>query len=884
MTPGDARPAQRKLPASVERRIAVTRGILWFERVWDAAWPASGIVLALIALSLFDVWSSLPALVHTAVLVLAAGASAVALVRTARSVRPPTRAEAIRRLEAASALDDRPLETVNDTLSEGGEDPATRALWLGAQRQAAAALDRLRTAAPRSQLGARDPQALRFAALLLVAVGLALAGPDRWDRIAEGLTPTLGHAPAHPLALDAWIDPPPYAGLPPIFLARGAIPPSDDNIPAVPEDAKLTMRLHGAFSRGKIELKAVGHARQKTESIKLVREKSGALAATVPLTMTSEVILRAGGRELGRWPVNVIPDQPPQIAFDGEIKATSRAALRIPYKVSDDFGLKSIVLEIRLAGESGGEVLTLPLSVPSDKATAARPARMRAYKDLSAHPWAGAEVVMTLTATDAKGQDGVSAPLTIALPERHFSNPLARALVDARRRLALRADGAAFASGFLDAATGPAAPPIEMSAVFLSLRLAYQLLTYAPTAEKNATASDLMWNAALALENGRGTGAERDLQAAKDALAKALRENAPQDEIAQKLQALRDALNQYLDELSQQLAQAGALDPQAPLDPNLQTLTPQDFENMLKALENLARTGANEQAEQLLGALDDLLQNLQPPGTAQQQPSPQDQARQQAMNELGDIIGDQRKLMDDTHRGNEGEDAAPRPESPQRQQGRARNDPSSRQDQAANDAPPPPQPQQSQPGEQGKEGAQAGGEGANKNDRTESQTSQSEQGGGKSLAERQEELRQRLGNTMESLGEGTGELPSALGRAERAMKDAQKALRDGNQPGAVENQKEALEALRDGAQSIAKAMDDAQRQAGGSSGRTGRGRMDPFGRPVAGAPDVNSAIDMPDKGEVQRAREILNEIRRRAAERGRPQSELDYLDRLLERF
>ena len=43
-------------------------------------------------------------------------------------------------------------------------------------------------------------------------------------------------------------------------------------------------------------------------------------------------------------------------------------------------------------------------------------------------------------------------------------------------------------------------------------------------------------------------------------------------------------------------------------------------------------------------------------------------------------------------------------------------------------------------------------------------------------------------------------------------------------------------------------------------------------------------MKVPDESDLQRAREILKELRKRAAERGRPQQELDYIDRLLKQF
>ena len=43
-------------------------------------------------------------------------------------------------------------------------------------------------------------------------------------------------------------------------------------------------------------------------------------------------------------------------------------------------------------------------------------------------------------------------------------------------------------------------------------------------------------------------------------------------------------------------------------------------------------------------------------------------------------------------------------------------------------------------------------------------------------------------------------------------------------------------------------------------------------------------MKLPDEIDAQRAREILNELRRRLGERFRPEMELEYLERLLRRF
>jgi Domain of unknown function (DUF4175) len=75
-------------------------------------------------------------------------------------------------------------------------------------------------------------------------------------------------------------------------------------------------------------------------------------------------------------------------------------------------------------------------------------------------------------------------------------------------------------------------------------------------------------------------------------------------------------------------------------------------------------------------------------------------------------------------------------------------------------------------------------------------------------------------------------------------------------------------------------------QQGGSSrvGQNGEQR-DPLGRPQRfQGPDAGNSVKVPDAIDMQRAREILEELRRRLAQPARPPMELDYFERLLRRF
>jgi hypothetical protein len=131
--------------------------------------------------------------------------------------------------------------------------------------------------------------------------------------------------------------------------------------------------------------------------------------------------------------------------------------------------------------------------------------------------------------------------------------------------------------------------------------------------------------------------------------------------------------------------------------------------------------------------------------------------------------------------------------------------------------------------------------------------------------------------------------PGQFGEAGKAMQQAEKALRDGDLEGAAEAEGRALDQLRQGARSMAEQMmKQRQQQMGqGQSGPTGpRGQPDPLGRApnMTDGSDPGTGVKVPDQIDVQRAREILEELRRRLGENTRPTFELEYLERLLKQF
>ena len=63
-------------------------------------------------------------------------------------------------------------------------------------------------------------------------------------------------------------------------------------------------------------------------------------------------------------------------------------------------------------------------------------------------------------------------------------------------------------------------------------------------------------------------------------------------------------------------------------------------------------------------------------------------------------------------------------------------------------------------------------------------------------------------------------------------------------------------------------------------------RTDPLGRPLDQATGsmAGGVVKIPDQSDLARAREILDELRRRAGEATRAQEELEYIERLLKQF
>jgi uncharacterized protein (TIGR02302 family) len=542
------------------------------------------------------------------------------------------------------------------------------------------------------------------------------------------------------------------------------------------------------------------------------------------LTQGKRLTVTQAGTTLGSWPIAIVADQPPTTAFARAPQATSRGALRIDYAAADDYGIESVKLVIRRLGGKPGERLEVPLELPG---LHLKQAKATSYHDLTPNPWAGLPVEMRLVAGDALGQTGQSAPVRLTLPERIFHNPVARAIIDQRKELVKDPAARESVAEILGDLRGEHAMYHEDAVVFLGLRLAQERLRLDKDAASTAEVEQLMWDTAVRIEDGNMSVAERELRRLQQQLLDALANNRPDAEIERLMAELQRAIDRYLQSLAQDLAKHPQQATQ-PIDPS-QIVTRRDLQRMLDRARELARAGDREQARQLLSQLQDMLENLR---AAQAMPQNGDEQAQQTMNGLRDLVRRQQQLLDRSFR-------------------------------AQQQAPTGPQGQMGQPGQS----PDALGDAANQ----------------------QDALRHALGDVMRRLGDQLGDIPNSLGRAERAMRNATQALQR-NLPGeAIGPQTEALDQLQQAARQFAQRMQQQMRPGNSPTGsaedQPTELRRDPLGRPLANNGSYDQGdVKIPDHNTLERARAILDELRRRASDPDRPEIERDYIDRLLKQF
>ena len=831
--PGRDRNGEER-PLRYGTRLLLARMSIVWERAWRGLWPAFSLVVLFLAFALFGVLPLLPGWLHGVVLAAFAGGLAFLSWNGIRRIAIPDAHAGRRRLERVNRLRHRPLETLQDSLAEGVGDSDSDALWQEHQRRVAQSTRDIKAGFPMPGVAARDPMAIRFAAALLAVVAISFAWPEAGKRLREAVTPVLssGAAVAKPV-LEVWITPPAYTGEAPIFPKPPATESAPDGTEAgaapaaappirVPVGSVLTARL--ANAAGKAEL-VLGVSRMPFE-----RVDTGNATIEAPIEASGRLAVEADGDVLGDWQIEAVPDRPPTIAFGKPPEATERKALMLVYKSEDDYGLDRVRAEMRRTYERGTvigkEVETLELALPRP---GAKTAQATSYHDLTPHRWAGMPVAIRLAARDGAGQTATSEDARVTLPERIFSHPVARKIIEQRKRLTTEPERReAIAEALRAIALNPGAYQ-ESIVTFLSLTAAHRRLAYEPGDGALDSVRGLLWDTALGIEDGELSIAERELRRAQQNLMEALARNAPDEELERLMDELQRAIDRFLSELAQQMQNRPDGQQALPFDPNQRLLESTDLQRVMDQIRDLMRSGARDAARQMLAALQNLLENLR--AGRMQQMSPQARAGSEALRQLRELIERQEALMNRSFR-----QAQPRSGSP------------------------------------------------------DSQASQQGAMTQREIREALRQLREALRRMGMQPGQGRQGAPGrAFDEADRNMGDSANAL-DRNAPGdSVGPQGRAIDALQRAGQGIVQQMmQQGNRGPGIGLNREFQPlqlRRDPLGRFMPNELGIDTRdVDIPDESAVERAQRILEELRHRAGQRHRPQPELDYIDRLLRRF
>lgn len=803
----DERAALRRL-ARLEQR---ARLILGFEILWPylaAALSVLGLMLTLVLIGIFDflppVWRGLS---------LAAGIGAAsALVIRGILILRLTREDALERIDADTARAHRPALSLADFSAAHLDDPLTFALWRAHRDTVTREAMRLAVSWPRPRIADRDLYALRFAVLLSCIAALIVTGPEGMRRIDTALIWSSAEEAAIQARLDGWIDPPAYTGLPPILFDF--------------KSQEQTRNLRAPIGSTLV-------LRRSDDAVALP-EASGALTAGASdtanekrFTLNGSATVSTQNRSIA---IDAIPDTPPVITIIGEAQRAQNGSVTLPFRIEDDYGIASGTT--RMSNPRRNDLPLIgrhePLIAAPNQALMPSGDRRgsdgRATFEASENPWAGATVDVVLTVQDDAGQSAESQIVTLRLPERRFTMPVAKSLIEERRRLAL--DPSTLPRVYESVDLLMTAPDLFSirTTDYLALREIRTALADAQAPDELRAVIDLMWNVALDIERGGSNDAEQALNAAQEALRQALENGAPDDEIRALTERLKEALNNYLRDYAEramrQMQQSGS-EPQN--NESGRAVRPEDLQSMLDRMQDMAQNGARDDAMRMLDALGDILKNLQ--ASRPRLGNPQQGQNQKSLDGLDKMLRDQRGLRDDTYRD-------------------GRNNP------------------------------EAGGE----------------------LGKRQDGLRGELDKLREGL-KGLGQKgQDALGQAGEAMGRAEEALRQGDIPGALREQNKALEGLRAGAQALAQQMqaENGEGQEPGGQEPGGRERsqgepsgqatgVDPLGRenganiPQDGTLNENGA----GKNAGDRARDVLNELRKRLGEDERTKDERDYYRRLI---
>ncbi|MDG1406941.1 MAG: DUF4175 domain-containing protein [Octadecabacter sp.] len=877
--------------------VLLTRLGLISERVTKCFWPFWTVLFFALAPLILGRQDFLPLEVVWGYGVVAILALLWTLYRGIRRLNWPSEAEAVARVDAR--LVGRPIAALNDVQAIGADDVGSQAIWDAHLVRMQEKTRDARAVEPDLRVSSNDPYGLRYIAVLFMVVALLFGSIWPVGSVAEAGTGTelLATGPVW----EGWIEPPAYTGKPTLYLADIIA-----NRVQVPQGSFITLRLYG--QEGDLAVNETVSGR--TDDLGAATDQQQGFEVTQAGRLEIE------GEGGATWQILLLEDEAPTVELTGPIEADAQGEMSQPFSAMDDYGVLAGVatIELNLEGVDRrhgltiepdlGTVIVIDLPIPfsGDRADFEE----FLIDDFSEHPWANLPVVLTLQVEDGLGQTGASDPENIILPGRRFFQPIARAVIEQRRDILWSKANAPRAAQVLRAVSNRPDELFPDETTYLRLRAIIRRLEAMETSGLSDEVQDelslALWELAVQLEEGSLADARARLERAQERLEEAMRNGASDEEIAELMQELREAMSDYMQQLANEMEPSDNDGTDQPdQQQNGETITQDELQALMDRIQELMEEGRMAEAMELMEQLNELMENLQMTEGGEGGEGGPRTPGQKSMEDLAETLRDQQDLTDEAFRDlqeqfNQGQEQGQDPGDQSGQQpGQQPGEQGGQQ--------PGEQGQDGQDGQGGQQPGQQQGQGQGQGDNTQGgltdESGQGGEGGGgaQSLAERQQALRDGLNQLRNGLpglsGDAADNAEQSLERAEGAMDGAEDALRDGDLAEAIDQQAEAMDALRDGLRNLGQALAENQMdelaegqgtQTGNAEGRPEPERRDPLGRQIGNSGQFGTEESMLQDEINRRAEELLQELRNRSADQERPQLELDYLRRLLDRF
>ena len=621
-------------------------------------------------------------------------------------------------------------------------------------------------------------------------------------------------------AWEAWITPPAYTKQTALYLNDL----TERDTLVVMKDSAVQIRLYGQTG---------DHLIEETVSARTDAPAASAMVQDFKVMRQGDLVI--AGDQGAAWSIQLQMDDAPVVQVFQPYEADFFGQSTLNYSVRDDFGATKISGTIALdlgrvdrlfglaADPDFDRVAEFDLPLPlTGKADDFQDVWI---DDHSQSPMVHLPVVLTITARDAIDQAGQASMRDIMLPGRRFFDPLAAALIEVRRDLLWSLQNSKRAARMIRAITYDPQGAFRSDTDYLRLRYILRQIEQFQDSdlmdEKRTEIAQALWDLALSIEEGDVNDALDRMRKAQDRLSQAMKNGASQPEIEKLMQELRQANENYIRQLRQQAERDQKSQNQDMAQNSPQDQMQMNQSDLQKMMDRIQELMEQGRMAEAQQALEELQQIMENMQVAEGQSG--EQGQDDALGGLSDTLREQQDLSDDAFRNLQNQD----------------------------------------------------GDGQGTQD----------------LANRQQDLRDQLENNRRSLpnlnSEEAQRAERSLDQAERSMRQAEDALRQDDLGRAIENQADAMEALREGIRDMDRALAQSQNPENGQgmAENDSDQQRDPLGRPQgrdgnAGTADANQKVE----DIARQAEEVLNEIRRRAGDVDRPQSELNYLRRLLELF